>query len=180
MPDNIINLRYTGLDAVQRRIQKVETVVKNPHPAPIVQNVARVWKVNYDAEGAMVGGWRELAEMTQRVREQRGFNPEHPILKQYGHLYRAAILSLIDARGRSGRSNQDGAAMSWRSSPGSIQLHIAGRKVSNQFRQQSRKRGSPIFSAPPRRFWFVNPQVVRAATEGLRKSINRELREVRR
>lgn len=179
MAEDFISLQYKGIDRVQRRMKRVEAVVRDPHPAPIVNNIAKVWKVNYNTEGSMVGGWRDLTQMTQQVRESRGFQPDHPILKQYGHLYQAAIESLVNARGRSGRSNQDGASMTWTSSNGRILLRIAGKKVSNQFRQQSRKRGSAIYSAPPRRFWFVNPAVVNAAKAGLLKSINKELREAR-
>lgn len=174
--DQLIKMTYRGLDRQQRRYRELVHIVQNPEPSPVVRAVAEVWRVNFDSEGSMVGGWRPLAEMTREVRKQRGFNPDYPILKQYGVLRRVAIESLVNAKGRSGSALGKGAVMSWQGDGDRITLRISGKKVSNQFRMQSRKRGSANYSSPPRRFWFTSPQVVRAAQTALIKSIRDEFR----
>lgn len=167
--DQLITLKYTGIDAQKRRIDRVIERVQNPAMDPVVRNIAEVWKVNFDSEGGKVGGWRELAEMTQAVRAERGFDPRNPILVQTGGLRRVAIERLTNATGStSGRT--DGASMRLAIGRASALLSITGRKVSNQFKARQRS-GFGAFSRPARRFWYVDDEVKAAAHRGLREGI---------
>lgn len=176
MPDKVIELKFTGLDKQVKRLRRFQDVVEDPAMDPVIRDIAQVWRVNFDTEGGKVGGWRELAEMTQQVRQQRGFNPEHPILEQTGGLRHVAIDSLIRIRS-SGSRNADGASMRLTIGKAAATLYIEGRKVSNQFRARVRGRGG--FSRPPRRFWYVDDEVRAAAHRGLRKGILKEMKEFR-
>lgn len=174
MSDNIVTLKYTGIDAQIRRMRRVEQVVENPTLDPVIRNVAKVWEVNFSTEGGKVGGWRELAEMTQAVRVERGFDPHHPILVQTGGFRRVAIERLLSVTG-STSARTDGASMRLAIGRLSALLTIAGRKVSNQFRAQQRG-GFGAFSRPPRRFWYVDDEVKAAAHRGLREGILRDIK----
>ncbi len=177
MAEQFITAKYTGIDREIRRFGRVETIVKDPNMAPIMNAIAEVWEVNFDAEGSMVGGWRELTESTQRLRQARGFGPDHPILKQTGALRSAAIEALKSVKGKSAIYSGSGVRMNYSSSDGQAQAVIEGEKVTNQFR--SRVRGRFGFSAPPRRFWFVDSTVTNAASAALLKSVNEEIKKVR-
>ena len=174
MSDRPITLTYKGIDRQVKRIRNLEQVVSDPSLDPVVRDIAKVWQVNFDTEGGKVGGWRELAEMTQAVRAERGFNPFHPILVQTGGLRRVAIERLLSATG-STTGRTDGASMRLAIGRLSALLTISGRKVSNQFRAQQRG-GFGAFSRPPRRFWYVDDEVRAAAHRGLRKGILDDIR----
>lgn len=176
MSDNFVNVKYSGLDRNIRRMKLAEEAIEDPRLVPVVNAIADIWKVNFDTEGSLVGGWRPLSEMTQEVRRSRGFNPKHPILEQYGQLRYAAVEALSKTTSESLTVNADGAHMRYTSGKNRFELTISGRKVMNQFRNQSRKKGSAIFSAPPRRFWFVDNRVVDAARRALIEGIKKELR----
>lgn len=175
MADKVVSLTYSGIDRQLKRLRRVQDVVEDPALAPVIRNIAKVWEVNFDTEGGKVGGWRELAEMTQLVRQSRGFNPDHPILEQTGGLRRAAIEALLNINGDGGRS-EDGASMRLAIGHASALLTITGRKVSNQFRE--RVRGRRGFSRPPRRFWYVDDEVKAAAHKGLRDGVLDEIRNI--
>lgn len=179
MADNLVNVNYTGIDRQIRRMRLAQEVIEDPRLVPVVNAIADIWKINFDTEGGLVGGWRPLAEMTQEVRRSRGFNPEHPILEQYGRLRYAAVEALSKTTSESLTVGGEDAHLSYRSGKNQFSLEISGRKVTNQFRNQSRRRGSQRFSAPPRRFWFVDERVVKAAQQALIEGIKKELREAR-
>lgn len=177
MSDKVITLTYKGIDRQIRRFRRVEQVVEDPAMDPIIRDIAKVWQVNFDAEGSKVGGWLPLAEMTQAVRAERGYNPNHPILVQTGGLRRVAIERLLGARGStSGRT--EGASMRLAIGRASALLTITGYKVSNQFRSRQR-RGFGAFSRPPRRFWYVDDEVRAAAHRGLRRGVIEDIRTVK-
>jgi len=60
-----------------------------------VSPIARRWSTNFTSGGSLVGGWKPLSAYTQRVRQDRGYGADHPILRQSGALYRGAIDSFI-------------------------------------------------------------------------------------
>lgn len=173
MADQVISLKYQGIDRQIKKVRRVQAAVEDPALAPVIRNIAKVWEVNFDAEGSKVGGWRQLAEITQLMRQSRGFNPDHPILVQTGGLRRAAIDALLHADGDTAR-RENGASMRLSIGKASALLTITGRKVSNQFRERTRGRGG--ISRPPRRFWFVDDEVKAAAHKGLRDGILDEVR----
>lgn len=175
MVDSLVDLKFKGIDRQIKRYTKVAETVDNPRMMPLVRAVGRVWRDNFNSEGRMVGGWRELSEMTRLVRSQRGYNPAHPILKQSGALYHAAIEAPVNGRRN---VSADGAHYSLTDGRRKVDLRIEGTKVTNQFRQRGGTRGGR-WSSPPRRFWFVSPEVVKAAKDALFKEIQTQLREVR-
>ncbi len=173
-----IDVKFTGIDRAVRRNTQMFDIVQNPKMAPIVSAIAVVWDVNFRGEGSLVGGWRPLTEATNKLRVSRGYPPVSPILVQSGDLKRAAVDSLIDKGEYNESVTGDGVMMSYVASERSFRLNISGRKVTNQFRSQSRRRGSERYSAPPRPFWFVNPEVVDAAKSALMKGIKERLSKV--
>ena len=173
--DKVIELKYTGIDKQIKRMRRVSEVIQDPALDWVIRDIAKVWQVNFDTEGSKVGGWRELAELTQQVRQSRGFDPQHPILQQTGGLRRAAIDHLTRTRGNSSRA-EDGASMRLTMGHASALLTISGRKVSNQFRERVRGRGG--HSRPPRRFWYVDDEVRAAAHKGLLRGILSDVRKV--
>lgn len=179
MADNLVNVKYSGIDRQIKRLLRAQDVIEDPRLTPVVNAIADIWKVNFDGEGSLVGGWRQLTPMTQKLRQSRGFNPEHPILEQTGGLRQAAVEALSRTTSESLTVNADGAHMTYTSGKNRFQLTISGRKVANQFRNQSRRKGSARFSSPPRRFWFVDPNVVKAAQNALIKGMMQEIRERR-
>lgn len=173
-----IDVTIKGLDKTIRRNQSMYDIVQTPKMAPIVSAIAVVWDTNFRTEGSLVGGWRPLTEQTNALRVSRGYPPVSPILVQSGDLKRAAVDSLIGKGEYNESVTGDGVLMTYVASERSFKLNISGKKVTNQFRSQSRKRGSANYSAPPRRFWFVSPAVTDAAKNALLKGIKERLSRV--
>jgi hypothetical protein len=169
-----ITLKWKGIDTTRRQMLAVKNLASNPDTSGMVREVAGVWAENFRGEGSMVGGWRELAESTQRLRESRGFPPDHPILVQTGTLRRVAIEYLLASSGPRSAFGP-GVALSYTTGPLSAKLRVSGAKVDNQFRIRDRRAGT---SQPPRPFWFVNPQVNEAAARGLNKWLSDSLRKL--
>lgn len=168
---SLITVTYSGLDKAIANIATAKSKLSNVDTSMMVNAIAAVWKVNFDSEGSMVGGWRDLAESTQILREQRGFDPQHPILVQTGVLRRIAIDALLNAKGPR-RQFGPGVSMSYVGANNSATLRISGAKVDNQFRVRGPQRET---SQPPRPFWFVDPTVEKAAADGLRKWLSMEI-----
>jgi hypothetical protein len=170
MPEDFIKVTYSGLDAARKRIDRVQTTIKSPPLHKMVQGMAGIWQSNFDTEGTRVGGWRPLTQMTQDIRERRGFNPEHPILVQYGHLRRAAVEGLLNVNGPRVLTFP-GVMMSYRPSGDRATLEISGPKVDNQFRIRDAS-----FQSPARRFWFVDSSVEEAAAHALQQWLDHEVK----
>lgn len=170
-PARFLTVTEKGFDRTLKRIRDQQQILKDPDMSWPVRGAARVWDRNFRGEGSMVGGWKPLSPMTQRVRAARGYNPEHPILRQSGTLHRVAIRSLMDAR--SGKSSTgDGASMRFQTTgKGRALLTVSGAKVQNQF-------GSQALRLPRRRFWFVNGIVVDEAAKSLQKWYDREIQRL--
>lgn len=167
--DDFVKVTFTGIDATQKRTARIEKALSHPDLNPAVRAMAGVWQSNFDSEGTAVGGWRPLTDMTNRVRSQRGYPEEHPILVQSGALKRAAITSLLNVNGPRLMTGK-GVMMSWQSSGMRGTLEISGPKVDNQFRIRTR-----TMSSPPRPFWFVNREVEQAATDAIGRWIEKEI-----
>lgn len=169
MSDRIIDVNFKGIDKVIDRATKIKQAVQHPNIHKMVQGMAGVWQSNFDSEGGAVGGWRPLTEMTQRVRMQRGYPPQHPILVQSGALKRAAVTGLTNVNGPRVLTYKD-VMMSYVPHDLGATLTISGAKVDNQFRIRTAD-----FSQPARPFWFVNGEVEDAALGALHEWISREL-----
>lgn len=171
-----IELKITGVNEQITRNVDVMHILTSIKMTPAVRNIARVWGNNFVSEGGSVGGWRELAPATQDLRASRGYDPQHPILVQTGALQRAAWLRLAVNSGESLSVSGEGVSMNYSARFNTANLSISGTKVTNQFRSQNRRRGSRIYSQPPRRFWFVDAAVVEAAKKGILESIQEDVR----
>jgi len=163
----LITVTEKGFEATLRKLRDRRQIIRDPDMAWPVRGVARVWDRNFKGEGHRVGGWLPLRPWTNRVRRQKGFPEEHPILIQTGTLHRVAVRSLIDARtGKS--SSGPGVTMNFRT-PKRAQAHLklVGEKVKNQYGSRGR--------LPARRFWYVDNEVISEATKSLQKWYDREL-----
>lgn len=167
--DDFFKVTFKGIDATQKRTAKIERVLQRPDLNPAVRAMAGVWQSNFDGEGNAVGGWRQLTDMTNRVRAQRGYPEEHPILVQSGALKRAAVTSLLNVNGPRLITGK-GVMMSWQPAGLRGTLQISGPKVDNQFRIRTRTMGQPA-----RPFWFVNREVEQAATDAIGRWVEKEI-----
>jgi hypothetical protein len=167
----MIEVTEKNFAKAMRRFGDQRQIIKNPDMSPPTRGVARVWNRNFQGEGIAVGVWPQLSPYTQRMRRARGYGPQSPILKQTGALYRAAVSSLMDARGPK-NSTGKGVAMNL-SMPdrGRAVMRISGEKVRNHY-------GHKAKNIPARPFWFVNGAVVAEATKALERWYQQELREV--
>lgn len=175
------NLKTSGLAQVQKKMLGLERDLGHPDLSYGVRAMARVWQQNFTSEGSMVGGWRDLSVYTQKKREERGFQPDHPILKQTGALERTTIRSLTDARGAR-QSRGEGISMASIYSTLSVALRASGAKAENQTGGRSDIKGRRTKSRsriPARPFWFVNPEVSTAATRGIERWVQKMLRDYR-
>lgn len=149
--ESAVTTKITGLDETLRRIDALQRIIQEPDIDEAVRAMATIWEANFAAEGSMVGGWRDLAMATNRLREQRGYPPAHPILVQSGTLKNVAIDALRDGpHGASG----EGVSLSYSRAPRNARLTLSGPKVSNQFRMRDASSDQPA-----RPFWIVNDEV---------------------
>jgi len=169
MAGEIIEVKVTGLTQEINRITKVRDAVFNPDIDNGVRKVATVWDRNFITEGSQVGGWRQLAPMTQRVRRERGYGPKHPILKQSGALRRAVAGEL-----RYGPRSAAGPGIQQTYFKARLRAVVTarGKKAENQYRVRRRGRRS----TPARPFWFVNAEVEQAFATGIEQALQRKLR----
>ena len=169
MPNDIIDVKVTGLKQEIDRITRVRDAIHAPDIDNGVKKVATVWDKNYIQEGSKVGGWRQLSPMTQRVRRQRGYSPRHPILQQSGAMRRAVITALRygpkSAAGPGIRQNYFKARLR-------AQVTASGKKAENQYRVRGRGRRA----TPARPYWFVNGEVEQAFADGIEQALRRKLR----
>lgn len=166
---NLVQINYTGFERVIRKLAHIHRTVNNPDTDEMVKGAASIWDANFRGEGSAVGGWIALSPMTRRVRAERGYDPEHPILVQTGTLQRVAISSLL--AGSPGNSFGKGVSRSYIRRQMGAELRVSGAKVDNQFR--IRQKG--VMNQPPRPFWFVNAQVEAAVRDGLWRWLAKEL-----
>jgi hypothetical protein len=169
MANDIIDVKVTGLDQEVKRITKVRDAIYAPDIDNGVRKVATVWQKNFIQEGSKVGGWRQLALMTQKTRRARGYNPRHPILQQSGALRRAVITALKQGPSSAGGP---GIRQSYSRSRLRAQTTASGKKAENQYRVRGRGRKA----TPARPFWFVDGEVDQAFSDGIEQALRRKLR----
>ncbi len=173
-----IDIKIDGLTHVQKRMVKLEKAIQRPDHSFSVRLMAQVWLQSYVAEGSAVGGWPELSEYTQKVRQERGYGPDHPILKQTGSLEQTTIRTLLNARSA---QNVNGQGISLKSNYNGLtaSLIASGAKAANQKGGKSHIDGVRSRPIPARPFWFVNPTVTGAAATGLQRWVTKMLVDYR-
>jgi hypothetical protein len=175
-----VTVQVRGLREVEKKLDDIFDRLQNPGDGLVraTNKVAEVWGKNFDEEGRAVGGWPELAEMTQSIRESQGFPPEHPILIRYGSLRAVAIEFFEEAR-REGKTSK-GDNYSDETVRGSLDIDrntatlTVGDswKVANQWGHPNQRGQRPT---PARPFWFVDRHSIAAAKEGVMDWIEDEV-----
>ena len=168
----VVRVVVTGVPEAMQKLTEVQGKLQNDRETAVLQatnEVAGVWRQNFDREGGMVGGWAELAEKTQNLREYYGYSASHPILFRYGALRGVAVDFFQQARGSGSVSKSDSySAQDTRGtlelSNGLAKLSAQGWKVANQYGFTGGRGESPT---PPRPFWFVDNNVIAAAGKGV-------------
>jgi hypothetical protein len=182
MPPAFLSIKPSGHYAQITRINKFDQAIRDMEMHKALNAVAAKWRENFINEGRNVGGWPALSEMTGELRLSRGFNEDHPILQQYGHLYYSAITFPMTFKGKYGQANRPGASIEVDSGFGRIRARIFGDKVENQYgathvAPAPPQGGGPLWWViPPRPFWFVDRGVATAATKGMQESANDVIR----
>lgn len=177
-----ITVRVRGRREAERYINRVIGELQEPKGGLVkaTNKVAEVFAKNYDSEGSMVGGWPDLAEMTQDIREEQGFPASHPILIRYGSL-RAVAVDFFENTRREGKTSK-GDNYSDETVTGSLNIrrNVATMQVGGSYkvRNQTGHPGggwAPGGDVPPRPFWFVDRHTVAAARDGLKDWIEDEV-----
>lgn len=119
-----------------------DSVTRNPQVMDVgVKYLGRAIDRNFKAEGtpSMGGSWRELSEMTQDIRRQRGYNPKHPILQQSGQLRDVSAGTLLAWGVGTGRAAAAGTGIKMAAWTGQLAFtaKVSGAKVANQYGGQT-------------------------------------------
>ncbi len=180
--DALLQIMWRGIDSKIRAIKGLDNKLENIDMAPAVRGVGVGMQRYWRGGGA---GWRRLSDMTQKARSERGYNPTHPILRQSGGLYEAAVEGPMSVRdgvrsaravgpassySRGGGSTYFSAYM-W---PGRATMHISGDKVANHFGGTTPEG----FILPARPFWGLNEDMMDAAANELSDSLKDAVDEV--
>ncbi len=178
----LLQVMWRGIDSKILAIKRLDSKLDNIDMAPVVRGVGEGMQKYWRGGGV---GWRPLSDMTQKARSERGYNPNHPILRQSGGLYEAAVEGPMSVRdgvrsarvvgpassySRGGGSTYFSAYM-W---PGRATMHISGDKVANHFGGITPEG----FVIPPRPFWGLNPDMMDRATNELSDSLKDAVDEV--
>lgn len=174
-----ITIRVRGEAQAQARLNEIVNRLKKPEGGLIkaTNKVAEVFAENYDREGSMVGGWPQLAEKTQNLREYYGYPREHPILIRYGALRAVAVEFFEEAKKPGRTSKNDDYSNQTTTGTLSIsgdraELQVSGWKVSNQYGFSHPNNPT---DTPARPFWFIDRNSVAAAREGVKEWIEDEV-----
>ena len=156
------------------------TVAEPKVMAPFIRSFGRRSSWNFDSEISPLGrSWQPLSEFTQMVREERGYQPDRPILKESGQLYAAAVTPFLrwqDHTRGSTRSftapygNFEPLLMNATNQGGVFRAQISGSRVANQYggratgaaRYGTRDRKRLPF-IPARPFWGLTEAVIQEA-----------------
>jgi hypothetical protein len=175
-----IQIRSTNAHQVAKEIADIERKLDKPTEGleSATHNVAKVFKHNYDFQGADVGGWDELADYTLNIREWQGV-PAGPILFRYGAL--REISTEFFEKAKAGSTETAGGSYpfkTWSEQAVTGQLTIndktATLKLSGGYKllnQWGHPNWGPMSDVPARPFWFVNETVINAAREGVEEWI---------
>lgn len=175
----MIDFQAIGLAVAQKRINQIINRLGQPRRGLelATNQVAGVFQDNYDSEGSHVGGWPQLAELTNAMRAYQGYDEEHPILIRYGALRAVAVEFFKDAKAGEAISHGDDysdnvVSGSLRISGNTATLHMGGSyKVLNQTGHSNARTGPN----PARPFWFIDRAAVAAAGAGVKSWIEDEV-----
>jgi len=178
-----LTISYQALGVAQALagIAKIVRGLQNPQSGleGATHAIAKIFAQNFEGEGSLVGGWDDLSEYTQRIREWQGFDPEKPILFRYGSLRKIAVDFFESARmGEVASHGADFPARTWSDQQvtGSLTMHqgnsgstatlqIQGSyKILNQFGHGN---AFGYSDNPARPYWFVNPATGQAARDAI-------------
>lgn len=158
-----VTMTITGVEQVERALNKIKDTVEHPDPRKAVEKVSDVWARSFAGQGSYVGGWAALAEHTIEQRRAQGF-PPGPIMLRSGSLRDMATRFFNPAReGRGSSTSNYGSqtvttvATLTLSKDGTATMGLSGKKVANQ-----KGHGA----VPARPFWFTDATTSRAAREG--------------
>jgi len=142
-----------------------ESVHKVDHLVKVINLLGKNLDANFASEGGAKGkSWQRLSGMTQDLREQRGFEREHPIMQQTGGLRSVSTAPLIGARSGGSHSytkSTTGAALVASYDYRSFRAQITGDKVANNrggyipFTSTQRRGKKTRMYLPPRPFFFI-------------------------
>lgn len=168
-----ITIRTRGIPQAISKLEDIVKRVQEPKNGLVraTNRVAAEWGKNFDAEGQQVGGWPELAEMTQNIREYQGFNADHPILIRYGALRAVAIEFFEQARREGQTSKGDNYSDEVVKGTLSIARNTASLKVGDSWKvaNQWGFRTATGSTTPARPFWYVDRRAIAAAREGVKE-----------
>lgn len=179
-----VRIQASNVGAVQREIAKIHRQLNSPTDGleRATHKVAGIFKDNYDSEGGLVGGWPELSQYALNIREWQGV-PATPILVRYGALRAIAIDYFLTAKAGS-RDSAGGAYpfKTWSDQTVSGQLSVSGNQASlmltggyKLLNQWGHGNWGPMGDVPARPFWFVGPESIAAAREGVIEWIEKEV-----
>lgn len=169
-----ISVVQNDLPITLRWVESLDDVINDPKimsygVKPIGQEMDKV----FNTEGQWGGRrWQNLTQMTQDLREQRGYNREHPILQQSGVLRATTAGSLRRFTGGniSMAARGLGVTLTASSQPRQFTAKITGTKVQNN---NGGAMGAGMF-LPQRRFFGITSTAADKATAEI---LNRVMRE---
>jgi len=131
---------------------------------------AGVWERNFREGGALVGGWKDLAQATVENRVRQGM-PAGPVLIKYGALKYVTTDAFMEANGPSSWSRSDPYSDNVTRGrldirKGVAHLSASGWKTVHQTEGPNR---------PARPFWFVDANVMAASKSAVEKWITDEV-----
>lgn len=150
---------------------------------PIIRRFGYHTKRNFVQEMWPGGGqdWARLTPYTQDEREERGYDPEHPILVQSGQLKRLATEPFQNWRStqRSIRPRTeiapygDETPLSLTASlrPGRFETTMSGERVKHQTAYQVSRRDGSRVGVPPRPFWGITREMIDEGVSGRGESV---------
>jgi len=164
-----IQITTSGWTQAQAYFDQMNDRLRNDQSRGLFKSlngVGDIFKDNFDSEGRRVGGWAELAELTQAKRESFGMPPDHPIMFRDGALRDVVAVYLSTANAPGSKSTNDSYSghatqSSISVSDGKLTVDATGWKVSNQYDI------SGVGGHVARPFWFVDDSVMFAANSGL-------------
>jgi hypothetical protein len=154
---NLVDLKVNakGLQKMATWIDKFEEAKNEPNTmGGVVRLLGQSMSATFDSEGSASGSkWQGLSAYTQQVRNERGFNPTHPILNQTGklRLITAGALKAWPTYRTGGTwTDSKGTSMTASTTHNRFHASVAGPKIDNHYggaTQISRSAGAG-FSAP--------------------------------
>ena len=172
-----LTVKQQNIKAAAAWFNRFEDAVDDPQVMTAgVPHIGVGMAENFKAEGSAAGsGWASLSPTTQRIRQRRGYNPEHPILQQSGALKRMAADSLRRwgaATQHYAGSDGKGTFMAASASRRQFMATITGPKVENHWG------GSGFVGAsgravrlPRRRFFGITQDAADKACEAVNDKI---------